>query len=84
MPGPGYMWVDGFWAVRGNQYVWVPGHYERAPYDNAYWVHPHYDHYNRGWAYRDGYWSHERHEEHHDWDEDRDRDHDRDHDRDRR
>lgn len=81
MPEPGYYWVDGYWGVRGNRYVWVPGHYERAPYEGAYWIHPHYDHYNNGWAYREGYWTHERHEERHDWDEDRDRDHDRDHDR---
>ena len=77
MPGAGYTWVEGYWGVHDGRYVWVPGHYDRAPYTGAYWVHPHYDHYNRGWAYREGYWSHERRPdeyEHYDWDHDRDRD----------
>ena len=86
MPGPGYVWVDGYWGVRGNRYVWVPGHWDRAPYEGAYWVHPHYDHYDRGWVYREGYWSHERRPdayEHWDWDHHRDGDHDGDRDHDR-
>jgi hypothetical protein len=71
-PGPDFVWVNGYWAWRDGRYVWIPGHWDRPPYAGAYWVHPHYDRYERGWVYRDGYWSHERHEEHEDWDHDHD------------
>jgi YXWGXW repeat-containing protein len=75
MPGPGYAWVDGYWNWGGDRYVWVPGVWRRPPYEGAYWSHPHYDHYDRGWAYHEGHWDHEDHGAHHDWDH-----HDHDHD----
>ena len=82
MPGPGYVWEDGFWAWRGGRYVWVPGHWDRAPYAGAYWTHPHYDRYEDGWHYHEGHWDREDHGDHY-WDN-RDRDRDHDHDRDDR
>jgi len=66
MPGNGYMWVDGYWAVRGRHYVWVPGLWQRPPYAGAYWSHPHYDHYPEGWRIHEGYWDHEDHGDHYD------------------
>jgi len=81
MPGPGYAWVDGYWAWRGNRYVWVPGRWDRPPYAGAYWSHGHYDRYDNGWAYHDGHWDREDHGDHHDWDHDRRGDRDRDNDR---
>jgi hypothetical protein len=68
MPGPGYAWSDGYWNVAGGRYVWAPGAWRRPPYSGAYWEHPHYDHYDRGWAYHEGHWDHEDHGYHHDWD----------------
>ena len=82
LPGPGYVWVDGFWAWRGGRYVWVPGHWDRPPYAGAYWSHPHYDRYEDGWHYHEGHWDREDHGDHY-WDN-RDRDRDHDHDRDDR
>jgi hypothetical protein len=46
-PGPGYTWVDGYWAPQGGRNVWIGGNWRRplltaAPrnvepdYDNAY------------------------------------------------
>jgi hypothetical protein len=67
IPGPGYAWVDGYWNWYGGRYVWVPGVWRRPPYAGAYWSHPHYDHYDRGWAYHEGHWDHEDHGDHHDW-----------------
>jgi WXXGXW repeat (2 copies) len=67
MPGPGYAWVDGYWNWYGGRYVWAPGVWRRPPYAGAYWTHPHYDHYDRGWAYHEGHWDHEDHGDHHDW-----------------
>ncbi len=72
-PGPGYYWVEGYWAQDGRHYRWVSGHWERAPFEGAYWSHPHWDHDRDGWRFHEGHWDHENH--------DRDRDRDRDHDR---
>jgi hypothetical protein len=32
MPGPGYVWVDGYWNWYGGRYVWRPGVWQRPPY----------------------------------------------------
>jgi hypothetical protein len=67
MPGPGYAWVDGYWNWYGGRYVWAPGVWRRPPYAGAYWTHPHYDRYDRGYAFHEGHWDHEDHGDHHDW-----------------
>jgi hypothetical protein len=61
IPGPGYVWIDGFYEPWQGGYRWHPGYWNRPPYEGAYWVHPHYDHYDRGWAYHEGFWAHEDH-----------------------
>jgi hypothetical protein len=66
MPAQGYVWVDGYWGVRGRHYVWVPGAWQQPPYPGAYWTHPHYDHYQQGWQAHEGHWDHEDHGDHHD------------------
>jgi hypothetical protein len=68
-PAPGYVWIGGYWGVEGNRYVWVPGRWQRPPYGGAYWYHPHYDHYDKGWEYHEGHWDHEDHGNHHDHDD---------------
>ncbi len=73
IPGPGYVWVDGFYEPFNGGYRWHPGYWNRPPYAGAYWVHPHYDHYQEGWHLHEGYWAHEDHDDHH-WDH---HDHDR-------
>ncbi len=64
MPGPGYAWVEGYWAPNGHHYRWVQGRWDRPPYEGAYWNHPHYDHYQQGWQLHDGHWDHEDHDAH--------------------
>jgi hypothetical protein len=74
MPGDGFVWVDGYWGVVGNRYEWVSGRWNRPPYQGAYWSHPHYDHYDRGWQIHEGHWDREDHDhEGHDHDHDHDR-----------
>jgi len=63
-PGPGYVWVDGYWGARDGRYYWVPGRWNRPPYEGAYWAHPHYDRYNDGWRYHEGHWDREDHDRH--------------------
>lgn len=41
-PGPGYMWVPGYWAYGPDGYFWVPGMWEYAP--------------RMGWMWTPGYW----------------------------
>ncbi len=66
-PGPGYVWADGYWEPFNGRYRWHPGYWNRAPYEGAYYVHPHYDHYPDGWHLHEGYWAHEDHDPHY-WD----------------
>ncbi len=42
MPGPGFVWVDGFWSFTRGRYVWVSGYWMRPPYVGSYWVAPRY------------------------------------------
>jgi hypothetical protein len=57
-PGPGYVWVPGYWDWRPvrHRYVWVSGVWRRPPHVHAVWVGPHvgYRHHHR-YYYR-GYW----------------------------
>ena len=32
LPGPGYAWVEGYWAPNGRHYRWVAGRWDRPPY----------------------------------------------------
>lgn len=75
VPGPGYAWIDGYWAPRGNRYSWVAGRWERPPYQGAHWTHAHYDHHKQGWQLHEGHWDRDEHGR----DNDRDHGHDRDH-----
>jgi hypothetical protein len=52
MPGPGYVWVDGYYDYYGRGYAWRPGYWARRPHPRAMWVGPRY---NRG-VYIRGYW----------------------------
>lgn len=37
-PGPGYVWTDGFWDLRGSRWVWVSGRWVVPPRPRAAWV----------------------------------------------
>ena len=55
-PGPGYVWVPGYYRYEGGGYVWLPGRYERAPRARARWVPAHWERDRRGWYFVDGHW----------------------------
>ena len=40
-PGPGYSWVDGYWAPQGGHNVWIAGFW-RAPIVRGYRMGPRY------------------------------------------
>lgn len=37
-PGAYWAWRPGFWRWNGRRYIWVPGHYARAPRAAAVWA----------------------------------------------
>jgi WXXGXW repeat (2 copies) len=59
IPGPGYLWVPGYWAWNPdiNDYFWVPGTWVLPPEANLLWT-PGYWAWNDDGAYvfYDGYW----------------------------
>jgi len=56
-PGPGYIWLPGYYAWNGVVYAWVPGRFERPPRQRARWVPAHWEHSRRyGWYFVEGRW----------------------------
>jgi YXWGXW repeat-containing protein len=55
-PGPGYVWVPGYYAYERGGYAWVPGRYERPPRGRARWVPSHWERDRRGWYFVEGRW----------------------------
>jgi len=55
-PGPGYVWIDGYWGYRGRSYGWVSGRWERPPRARAVWEPGRWEQRNNRWAYRAGRW----------------------------
>lgn len=52
MPGPGFVWVGGYWYPSGPRYVWRSGFWTRPPFARSTWVAPRYF----GNRFYGGYW----------------------------
>jgi hypothetical protein len=55
-PGRDYVWVAGYWGVRGGRRDWIPGHWERPPHPHMTWVEPRWEHRDRGYVFVEGRW----------------------------
>lgn len=55
-PGPGYIWTEGFYDLRGASWVWVPGAWRRPPRPGRVWVAPVWVRAGSGWRFHRGYW----------------------------
>lgn len=55
-PGPGYIWVEGYWAWRRGHQIWSPGHWELPPRSNLVWVAPRWERRGASYVYLDGFW----------------------------
>ncbi len=55
-PGPGYVWINGYWGYRGNNYVWIPGRYERPPAGRRRWEDGRWEHRGNRYVYHEGRW----------------------------
>ncbi|HEV7558090.1 MAG TPA: hypothetical protein VGO00_21630 [Kofleriaceae bacterium] len=55
-PGPGWVWIDGYWHWGGAEWVWVPGRWEHQQEGYVY-VEPDYDYAGDHYIYTPGYWA---------------------------
>ena len=55
-PGPGYVWIDGFWDLRGSHWVWINGRWARPPRGRAGWVPDRWERHGEHWRYNRGHW----------------------------
>ena len=55
-PGPGFVWIDGYWGWGGSRYAWVPGRWERPPRRHARWEPGRWENRSGRYSYRRGHW----------------------------
>jgi hypothetical protein len=55
-PGPDFFWVEGRWSRDRDHWVWIRGHWDRAPRPAVIWVPGHWDRRDDGWVWIDGHW----------------------------
>ena|GEM_PF-3505334 len=57
-PGPGYIWVPGYWAYGPYGYYWVPGTWVLPPGVGLLWTPGYWAHRGGNYVFIDGYWGH--------------------------
>jgi hypothetical protein len=55
-PGPGFVFVNGYWGYQGGNHVWIPGRWERPPHGRSAWEAGRWERQGNRWAYRQGRW----------------------------
>jgi hypothetical protein len=55
-PGPGFIWIGGYYHWTGGRWVWYRGHYARPPHPGAAWVGARYEFRGGRRTYIAGYW----------------------------
>jgi hypothetical protein len=56
-PGPRHIWIAGYHRWDGQNYVWVPGHWDLPPAHYRTWVPGHWVHHqHNGWYWVEGHW----------------------------
>lgn len=55
-PGPGFVWLGGFWRWEGGRHEWVRGHWERGR-PGERWVPHRWVHERDGWHLSEGHWA---------------------------
>jgi hypothetical protein len=55
-PGPGYIWIDGYWDWVNGGWVWVPGRWVLPPAHRAVWIGPVYRRDHDRYRYFRGHW----------------------------
>jgi hypothetical protein len=56
-PGPGSVWIDGYWQWTEGRFAWVPGQWAEPPGPPPYtWVDARWTGDDRGWTFHEPYW----------------------------
>lgn len=55
-PGPGNIWIGGYWGYDGGRHVWHPGRWEKPPRPKAHYIAPRWERKGDRYAFRDGRW----------------------------
>ena len=55
-PGPGFVWVGGYWGWGGGGYAWTPGYWARPPRPHVRWAPGRWERRRGGYQYRPGGW----------------------------
>jgi hypothetical protein len=55
-PGPGVVWVNGYWNWGGSRYVWVPGRWQRPPRGRGRWEPGRWENHHGRYSYIRGGW----------------------------
>lgn len=55
-PGPGYLWIPGYWAYSDDGYYWVPGYWALPPEIGFYWTPGYWDYTGPYYRWHAGYW----------------------------
>jgi len=55
-PGPGYLWIPGYWAYGFDGYYWVPGYWVLPPFVGALWTPGYWGWTNGLYVWHAGYW----------------------------
>lgn len=59
LPGPGFLWIPGYWALSRAGYYWTPGYWARPPAADLLWT-PGYwawNASNHDYVFHSGYWA---------------------------
>jgi hypothetical protein len=56
VPGPGYIWMPGYWAYGPGGYYWVPGTWVVPPSVGLYWTPPWWGWNGSAYGFHAGYW----------------------------
>ena len=55
-PGPGYIWIKGYWGYSGGNYVWQGGRWEQPPRGRRQWEDGRWERHGDRYRWREGRW----------------------------
>ena len=50
------VWISGNWRYKGEEWVWIPGHWSRPPRPHAVWIPAYWEPRGGGWIWIPGHW----------------------------
>lgn len=54
-PGPGYVWIGGYWGWNLGRHVWIGGRWALPPAGHG-WVPGYWGRHGHGWRWNGGHW----------------------------